>query len=116
MENEVADEAADLGWRRQPEHVMDTRRNMQQAVKHLHRFFVAVAETVVDDDGKRGTAPDPQVSSSGAVSKKARTEPTVREFAWLPGPTWILLRGLQSWTDYHINSGKLLLGPSKLVH
>ena len=57
--NNAADEAADFGRRRVPVHVIDARRNLvgvcnrwYPVVRHLHRFFVAIARAVVNhDDG-----------------------------------------------------------------
>ena len=83
---------------------------MQQACNYwftmvfkLRRIFVAVARSLVIDDGNGGTAPDPLVWSSGAAIKKARIEHTAREVAWLSGPTLIWLRSWQSWTHFHVN-------------
>ena len=52
-------EAADWGRRRQPEHVMDARRRIQNAssfwfsiFRDLHLFFIAVARKAVKNDGK----------------------------------------------------------------
>ena len=65
--NEAAECAADLGWRKQPKDIIDARRRIQNAssfryffyVCDLHRFFIAVARTVVTNDGKGGSAFDP---------------------------------------------------------
>ena len=51
-----------------------------------HRFLIAVAGTVVNNDGKGGSAPDPLVWSSGALTIKARSDPSARDLACLPGP------------------------------
>ena len=58
--NESAERDADLGRSRQTEHIMDARRQIQNAasfgypiVCELHWFFIAVARTVVNSDGKR---------------------------------------------------------------
>ena len=72
-------------------------------VSHLCRFFIVVSRNVVHDDGKRGIVLDPEVWSSGAAINKARTESTVREFAWFPGLTGVWLRDWQSWTDFHVS-------------
>ena len=56
---EAADGAVDLGGRRQPEHLINARRRNQNASHDwyplacdLHGFFMAVAPTVVNNDGK----------------------------------------------------------------
>ena len=36
----------------------------------LHRFFIAISRTVVNHDGRSGTAPDPLVWSAGALHKE----------------------------------------------
>ena len=62
--NGIADEAADLGRRKQPEHIiiMDIRKEMQPIcsywyplAKNLHECFIAVAGTVINNDGNGGT-------------------------------------------------------------
>ena len=90
ISNDMADPAADYG-RRRVERVIDFRRAVARACSHwyrviwnLHRFFVAIARAVVNDDGKSGTAPDPLVCCAGAVPKRRRSVEAVREFAMLP--------------------------------
>ena len=63
--NRSADEAADFLRRRVPVHVIDARRNLvgvcnrwYPVVRHLHRFFIAIARVVVNLDAGGGTAPD----------------------------------------------------------
>ena len=63
--NEAAERAADLGRIRQPEHKVDATRPIQNASRFgypiicdLHRFFIAVARTVVNNDCKGGSALD----------------------------------------------------------
>ena len=58
-------------------------------VRHLHRFFVAIARTVVNHDDGGGTAPDPLVWSAGSLPKRHRVLHAVRDFAFLPGPVGI---------------------------
>ena len=94
--NNAADEAADFGRRRVPFHVIDARRNLvgvcnrwYPVVRHLHRFFVAIARTVVNHDDGGGTAPDPLVWSAGSLPKRPRVLHAVRDFAFLPGPVGI---------------------------
>ena len=52
--NDLADQAADFGRRRVPQQVIDLRRRCTAActlwyllVLELHRFFIAIARTVV---------------------------------------------------------------------
>ena len=94
--NNAADEAADFGRRRVPVHVIDARRNLvgvcnrwYPVVRHLHRFFIAIARAVVNLDDGRGTAPDPLVWSAGSLPKRPRVVHAVRDFAFLPGPVGI---------------------------
>ena len=94
--NSAADEAADFGRRRVPVHVIDARRNLvgvcnrwYPVVRHLHRFFIAIARVVVNLDDGRGTAPDPLVWCAGSLPKRPKITHAVRDFAFLPGPVGI---------------------------
>ena len=94
--NSAADEAADFGRRRVPVRVIDARRNLvgvcnrwYPVVRHLHRFFIAIARVVVNIDDGCGTAPDPLVWSAGSLPKRPRITHAVRNFAFLPGPVGI---------------------------
>ena len=65
---DMADQAADLGRRRVRANIVDARKGISDACKHwypvicsLHRFFKAIARTVVNNDGRGGQAPDPMV-------------------------------------------------------
>ena len=91
--NRAADEAADFGRRRVPFHVIDARRNLVRVcnrwypvVRHLHRFFIAIARVVVNLDDGHGTAPDPLVWCAGSLPKRPRVTHAVCDFAFLPGP------------------------------
>ena len=75
--NDMADQAADLGRRRGGADVIDARRNFSNACKYwypvirdLHRFFIAIARAVVNEDGRGGVAPDPMVWSAGSRLKR----------------------------------------------
>ena len=59
--------------------------------KKLHRFFIAIARTALNDDGVAGTTLHPVVWSAAANPKRRRVEQAVRNFAWLPGPAhlWV---------------------------
>ena len=95
-----ADEAADFGRRRVSPTVIDARRNLSGIcgrwypfILDLHRFFIAIARAVVNHDGLGGTAPDPLVSSAGALCKRRRLVHAVRDRAFLPGPPGIWYSG-----------------------
>ena len=94
--NDAADEAADYGRRRVGNAVIDARRNLSgvcgrwcPVILDLHRFFIAISRTVVNHDGRDGTAPDPLVWSAGARPKRRRLVHAVRDRAFLPGPPGI---------------------------
>ena len=91
--NNLADEAADLGRRRQTERVTTARRICVNAchfwyplIMDLHRYFIAVARIAVNHDPGNGTAPDPTVWCIGAPAKKVKSSEAVCEFAAPPGP------------------------------
>ena len=91
--NKAADQAADFGRRRVLVHVIDARRNLvggcnrwYPVVRHLHRFFIAIARVVVNIDDGRGTAPDPSCLECWFFAQEARITHAVRDFAFLPGP------------------------------
>ena len=74
--NTAADEAADLGSRR-VDFVVDALCNLfgvcgrwYPVVMSLHRFFIAISQTVVNHVDGDGTAPDPLIWSAGALPKK----------------------------------------------
>ena len=101
--NNAADDAADFGRRRVPVHVIDARRNFVSVcsrwypvVRHLHRFFVAIARAVVNHDDGCGTAPDPLVWSAGSLPKRPRVFLAVRDFAFFTWSCWSLGWGLGS--------------------
>ena len=58
-------------------------------VRHLHRFFIAIARVVVNLDDGRGSAPDPLVWCAGSLPKRPKVTHAVRDFAFLPGPVGI---------------------------
>ena len=94
--NNAADEAADYGRRGFGHVVIDARRSLSgvcgrwyPVVLDLHRFFIAISRTVVNHDGREGTAPDPLVWSAGARPKRRRLVHAVRDRAFLPGPPGI---------------------------
>ena len=75
VEMKQQNRAADVGRRRQPENIFDARRRIQNAsslwyiiVCELHRFFIAVARTFVNSDGKGCIGLDPFTCSAGCFS------------------------------------------------
>ena len=93
--NDAADEA-DFGRRRVGPAVINARRNLSgvcgrwyNVIIDLHRLFIAISRTVVNHDGRDGTAPDPLVWSAGAHPKRRRLVHAVRDRAFLPGPPGI---------------------------
>ena len=71
--NDAADEAADFGRRRVSLAVIDARRNLSGVC------------SVVNHDGRDGTAPDPLVWFAVALHKRRRLVHAVRDRAFLPG-------------------------------
>ena len=55
-------------------------------VQKLHRCFIAIARTALNEDGVAGTAIHPVVWSAAANPKRRKVERAVGNFAWLPGP------------------------------
>ena len=53
-------------------------------VQELHRFFIAIARSLLDDDGVSGAALHPVVWSAAANPKRRKVEQGGRNFAWLP--------------------------------
>ena len=91
--NNEADAAADLGSKRVLYASTDARRLVNRAcarfypvAQELHRFFIAIARTALDNDGVTGATLHPVVWSAVANPKRSRVEQAVRNFAWLPGP------------------------------
>ena len=91
--DDMADEAAHFHWRRIGADGIDARRDYTGAsrvwcsvVRDLHRFFIAIAGTIVNDYGQEGIAPDPMVWSSGGRPERRRVVEAIRDFAMLPGP------------------------------
>ena len=55
-------------------------------VRELHRFFIAIARSVLNDDGMSSTTLHPVVWSAAADPKRTRVERGAGNFARLPGP------------------------------
>ena len=123
--NDLADEAANFGRRRVGADVVDARRDYTSAcrdwhtlIRDLHRFFIAMARVIVNDDGKVGTDPDPLVWCSGAKGKRRRVIEAILEFAMLPGPRRLWVGGWHRWPDITISVedvGRWPFSPGALV-
>ena len=96
--NNEADAAADLGRKRVHYFITDARRPFNRACarcypvqQEIHRFFIAIARTALNDDWVAGTTLHPVVWSAAADPKRRRVEQAVRNFAWLPVPAhlWV---------------------------
>ena len=55
-------------------------------VRELHRFFIAIARSVLNDDGMPGTTLHPLVWSAAANPERRKVEQGCGNFARLPGP------------------------------
>ena len=93
---------------------MDARRELAGACRiwypvfrELHRFFIAIARVLVNDDRKGGTAPDPLVWCSGAKGKRRKVNEAVRDFAMIPGPQRLLVGSKFKWPEIIISEGDL---------
>ena len=96
--NNEADAAAALGRRRVHHAVAYARRMVSRSCAHwypivreLHRFFIAIARSVLNDDGMSGTALHPVVWSAAANPRRRKVEQGSGNLATLPGPAhlWI---------------------------
>ena len=86
VENNAADEAADLGRRRVDHSFIDARLCLSgvcgrwyPVLLSLHRFFFSMILAVVNHDGSDGTAPDPLVRSAGPLPRRRRLVHAVRD-------------------------------------
>lgn len=91
--SDLADKAADFGRRRLLAGIIGAGRLCTAACREwypivfdLHRFFIAIARAVVDEDGHNGSAPHPIVWDRGVKPERRRVLQAVTEFAWVPGP------------------------------
>ena len=91
--NNEADAAAALGWRRVHHSVTCARGLVTRSCarwypifRELHRFFIAIARSVLNDDGMSGTTLHPVVWSAAANLKRRRVERGVGNVTRLPGP------------------------------
>ena len=123
--NDLADRAADLGRRRVGAVLANNRKSFSDACKRwypmvlvLHRFFIAISRTVVNDDGRAGLAPDPMVWSAGGKQKRRRPVEAVRDYAMLPGPLRLWAGGWFQWPVINITEDDVaqwLFSPGCLV-
>ena len=96
--NNEADAAAALG-RRRVHHSVSVAKDVvarscahwYPVVRELHRFFIAIARSVLNDDGMSGTTLHLVVWSATANPKRRKDEQGCGNFARLPGPAhlWI---------------------------
>ena len=91
--NNEADAAAALG-RRRVHHSISVAKDVvarscarwYPVVRDLHRFFIAIARSVVNDDGGSGTSLHPVIWSNNSSLKRRRVRTCDGNFARLPGP------------------------------
>ena len=95
--NDLADRAAEFERRRVPELVIDLRRRCTAAcvswyplALELHRFFIAIARAVVNEDGRSGIALHPTVWSDGVLPKRRILFQSAWKYAWVSGPPGLL--------------------------
>ena len=106
--NDAADVAADFGRLRQPEAVIDARRNLLRVKKEwyprmlsLHRFMVAIARESLNLSDGPGSVADPLVWDCSSRPKARRTgDRVVVDKVNLPGPP-----GFLDSTWYTVDSG-----------
>ena len=114
----AAAEAADVGGRREQEHITNTGRRMQNAcnpvVKDQHGCYTAVARTVVNNDGKGGTVLNPVAWCSGLQRPEARAGPTVKDLPGYLVPASMGIWGLATLASMSLRA-ILLLGLIGLV-
>ena len=91
--NNEADAAAALGRVRVHHSVAFARRVVARScarwypiVRELHHFFIAIARSVLNNDGTSGTTLHPVIWSNAANPKRRRIHPDGGNFAKLPGP------------------------------
>ena len=116
--NDMADQAADLGRRRVGVALANDREGFYDACKRwypiildLHRFFIAISRTVVNDDGQGGLAPDPMVWSAGGKHKRRRPIDSVRDYAMLPGPRRLWVGSWFQWPVINITEDDVARWP-----
>ena len=92
--NNEADAAAAALGRRRVHHSVSFARGVvtrscarwYPVVRDLHRFFMAIARSVVNDDGESATSLHPVIWSNNSNPKRRRIHPGGGNFARLPGP------------------------------
>ena len=91
--NDEADAAAAIGRKRVHHSVSVARGVVARSCAHwypvvrdLHRFFIAIARSVVNDDGGSGTSLHPVIRSNNSSLKRRRVRTCDGNFAKLPGP------------------------------
>ena len=66
-------------------------------VRELHHFFIAIARSVLNDDGTSGTTLHPVVWTNAANPKRRRIHPGGGNFAKLPGPVSLWTSDIALW-------------------
>ena len=96
--NDAADIAADFGRLRQPEVVIDARRNLlwvkrewYPRVQLLLRYMIAISREALNHGDDRGTVIDPLVWDHGSEPKTRKVDARLMEdLAGMPGPVGFL--------------------------
>ena len=116
--NDLADRAAYFGTRRLPAGIIDARRlcsavcwELYPIVSDLHRFFIAIARVVVNEDGHNVSAPHRTVWDGGAKPKRRRVLQVVRGVAWVPGPPDPSRHGSVGWPCIHVGAADVAAWP-----
>ena len=65
----------------------------------LHKFFIAIARSAVNDDGLGGSACNPLVWRADSLPNRRKIVEAVREFAMWPGPQALWSGGWQDWAE-----------------
>ena len=115
--NDLVDRAADSGRRRVSDLVIDVRRRFLSAcsswypiVLDLHRFVIAIARAVVNEDGCAGVALHPTVWSCGGPAKKRKVRVSAGS---LPGSwsCYLWRHGSVGWPCIEVSEGDVGFWP-----
>ena len=117
--NDLAHRAAFVGRRRLLAGIICAGRLCAAAcrewypfVSDLHRFFLAIARVVVNEDGLCGSAPYPTVWDGGAKLERRRVLQALWEFAWVPGTPDLWGHGSVGWLCIHVGAADVAAWPS----
>ena len=117
--NDATDIAADFGRLRQPEVVIDARRNLLSVKKEwyprvmcLHRFMVAIARESLHAGDGDGSIIDPLCWDRGSRTKVRRIDERVAvDLAQLPCPPGFLDHNLVTLDSGPLTDDDISLGP-----